>query len=102
VQKKTEILVAGRSKSAITELASAIANPGLDVTEQHISNGHSNPLYYAQQLPDILVFHLSDKGPEEIESLLENKSQTQPVAIIVGPPNNVECMRLSMQAGVRD
>jgi pilus assembly protein CpaE len=102
VHKKTEILVAGRSKSAITELASAIANPGLDVTEQYISNGHSNPLYYAQKLPEILVFHLSNKGPEEIESLLENKSPTQPVAIIVGPPNNVECMRLSMKAGVRD
>jgi len=102
VQKKTEILVAGRSKPAITELASAIANPGLKITQQYISNGHSNPLYYAQELPEILVFHLSDKGPEEIESLLENKSPTQPISIIVGPANNVECMRLSMQAGVRD
>jgi pilus assembly protein CpaE len=102
VQKKTEIMVAGRSKSAIAELASAIASPSREVTEQYISNGHSNPLYYAKSTPEILIFHLSAKGPEEIESLLENKSQAQPIAIIVGPANNVECMRMSMQAGVRD
>jgi pilus assembly protein CpaE len=102
VHKKTEIMVAGRSKSAIAELGSALSSPGLDVTQQYISNGHSNPLYYAKSSPDILVFHLSEKGPEEIESLFENPEQSRPTTVIVGPANNVECLRMSMKAGVRD
>jgi pilus assembly protein CpaE len=102
VQKKIEIMIAGRSKPAIAGLQAALSNPDVEIKLRHISNGHSNPLYGIEQSPDILVFHLSDVGEDEISSLLENPENQRPTTLIVGPADNVNCMRLAMQAGVRD
>ena len=102
MRNKIKIMLAGRSKPAIAGLQAALDNPDIETSLKHISNGHSNPLYQVEDWPDVLVFHLSDIGPEEITSLLENPEHLRPLTIIVGPANNMECMRLSMQAGVRD
>ena len=95
-------MVAGRSKTAIGVLKKKLAAPQREVVDRHISNGHSNPLFGISEHPDILVFHLSDIGEEEISSLLENPASQRPATIIIGPAGNTQCMRLSMQVGVRD
>jgi pilus assembly protein CpaE len=95
-------MVAGRSQESIAELSQTLASSELTVAERFISNGHSNPLYGVKEWPDILVFHLSSMGSEEIESLLENPQAARPHTIIIGPADNVDCMRMSMQVGVRD
>jgi len=95
-------MVAGRSKPAIAGLQAALNSPDATVTLQHINNGHANPLHEVENCPDILIFHLSDAGEDEIASLLETPESMRPVTIVVGPANNVSCMRASMQAGVRD
>lgn len=102
MRDKIDIMVAGRSKTAIGALDKKINSPEYNVTTRHISNGHSNPLYGISEHPDILVFHLSAMGEEEINSLLENPAETRPTTIVIGPANNTKCMRLSMQAGVQD
>lgn len=102
MQKKLNIMVAGRSNDDIVDLANALDNPEINVYTRHISNGHSNPLHNAQELPAILIFHLSELGPAELESLQEVPEQDRPHIIIIGPVNNVECMRLSMRMGIRD
>lgn len=95
-------MVAGRSQGRIAELSQALASSEVTVTERLISNGHSNPLYEVKEWPDILVFHISSKGREEIESLLANPKAARPHMIIIGPADNVDCMRMAMQVGVRD
>ena len=102
MDKRINIMIAGRSREAITELEHLLQAPNRSLTQRWISNGHSNPLYGVQEWPDVLVFHLSTMGAAEIESLLENDQAAMPLTVIVGPANNVECMKLSMKAGVRD
>ena len=99
---KTDIMIAGRSKDAIAELENALNGSDRDVRQRWISNGHSNPLAGISEWPDLLVFHLSTKGPEEIESLLENPQSSRPATIVIGPADNLECMKLALKAGVSD
>jgi len=102
VRNKINILVAGRSKTVLGVLDKQLQSPNYSVSQRHISNGHSNPLYGISELPDILVFHLSSLGEEEVNSLFENPADSRPATIIIGPENNMKCVRLSMQAGVSD
>ena len=102
MQNKIKVLVAGRSKDGIEQLQKVIKNPSLDVSTRHISNGHSNPLYGLESNPDILVFHLSSVGEEEIASLLVNSIEQRRATIVIGPSDNVTCMRQAMKAGVSD
>jgi pilus assembly protein CpaE len=95
-------MVAGRSKTVLGVLDKQLQNPNYKVRQRHVSNGHSNPLYGISELPDILVFHLSALGEDEVNSLFENPAESRPATIIIGPADNMKCIRLSMQAGVRD
>ena len=95
-------MVAGRSKDAIAALARKLESPEFAVQQRHISNGHSNPLFGVSDWPDILVFHVGSACEDEVSSLLENPPESRPATIIIGPANNMKCVRLSMQAGVRD
>jgi pilus assembly protein CpaE len=95
-------MVAGRSKTVLGVLDKQLQNPNYEVRQRHISNGHSNPLFGISELPDILVFHLSAMGEDEVNSLFENPAESRPATIIIGPADNMKCIRLSMQAGVRD
>jgi pilus assembly protein CpaE len=102
VRDKIDIMVAGRSKTVLGVLDKQLQNPNYTVRQRHISNGHSNPLYGISELPDILVFHLSSLGEDEVNSLFENSAESRPATIIIGPADNMKCIRLSMQAGVSD
>jgi pilus assembly protein CpaE len=72
------------------------------VAARLISNGHSNPLYGIAGTPNILVFQLSSIGEEELSSLLETPADARPATIIIGPSNDVACMRMAMKAGVSE
>jgi pilus assembly protein CpaE len=102
VRDKIDIMVAGRSKTVLGVLDKQLQSPNYSVRRRHISNGHSNPLFGISELPDILVFHLSSLGEDEVNSLFENPAATRPATIIIGPAENMKCIRLSMQAGVSD
>jgi pilus assembly protein CpaE len=102
VENLLKILVAGRSKPAIQALARAIASPELEVRCRHISNGHSDPLYGIEQFPDLMVFHLSEFGEEELASLLERPSSERPATLVIGPAENTICARAAWKAGVYD
>jgi len=102
VRDKIDIMVAGRSKTVLGVLDKQLQSPNYNVRQRHVSNGHSNPLYGISELPDILVFHLSALGEDEVNSLFENPAESRPATIIIGPADNMKCIRLSMQAGVRD
>ena len=102
MRDKINIMVAGRSKTVLGVLDKQLQDPNYSVRQRHISNGHSNPLYGISEMPDILVFHLSSHGEDEVSSLFENPAESRPATIIIGPTDNMKCIRLSMQAGVSD
>ena len=69
MREKLDIMVAGRSKTAIGDLEKKLQSPKFNVSQRFISNGHSNPLYGISEWPDILVFHLSTLSDDEVNSL---------------------------------
>ena len=95
-------LITGRSKPAIKLLARVIADSEYEIACRHISNGHSDPLYGLSSLPDVLVFHLSQLGEEELFSLLEHPLDQRPSTLVIGPAGNTTCMRIALKAGVCD
>ena len=97
-----KVLVAGRSKPVIQLLARVIAKREFEVTCRHISNGHSDPLYGLDPTPDLLVFHLSDRGEEELNSLLERPATERPATLVIGTAENSACVRAAWKAGVCD
>lgn len=102
MENTLKILIAGRSKSAIQSLARGIAKPDFEVTCRHISNGHSDPLYGLETFPDLLVFHLSELGEEELSGLLERPATERPATVVIGPAKNTACVRAAWKAGVYD
>lgn len=99
---KISILVAGRSKGALEELTAELAGQEYALAQKHINNGHSDPLYGLEKHPDILVFHLSEQGEEELACLLDHPAEMRPATLVIGPAGNTSLMRIALQAGARD
>lgn len=76
--------------------------PGLQVTARLAGNGHCDPLYGLDSLPDILLLHVSEHWCEELAALLQRQPSERPALLVSGRLDAAEGMRLAMQAGARD
>lgn len=97
-----DILLVSRRKEVLDHLEQVLHEAGLAASRQHNSNGHVDPLHGAQKLPDLVVLHLSPLWREELEAIAVRPPERRPAVIIVGAANDVNVMRLAMQAGARD
>ncbi len=96
-------LVAGRDKATVELLASQLAaHARLASTTRVMNNGHSDPLYGVEPLPDLLVLVVSRAWREELEALTLREEAHRPAVLVAGPPGETQIMRLAMQAGARD
>jgi pilus assembly protein CpaE len=97
------ILIASRVEDSVVSIAALIgANHTYNVSKSVMRNGHSDPLYGIQSLPDVLILRMQEGSTAELdEYLLRPMSQRCPL-IVVGPSHDPVCMRLAMQAGARD
>lgn len=98
------ILIASRCPDALTQLKSALSSlpPNITINCRLISNGHSDPLYGLEQLPDLLVFRVGDSWQAELESLCSRSADMRVPTLIVSADPASQAMRLSMKAGARD
>ncbi|MCW3148901.1 AAA family ATPase [Stutzerimonas stutzeri] len=97
------LLISGRDAGELTRLkAQAQQLPGVQVTTRLVSNGHTDPLYGLEQMPDMLLLHVSHLWREELAALLQHPLQQRPPLLVCGPQDDRDCMRLAMQAGARD
>ena len=102
MENSLKILLAGRDKSALSALQSAIVDPRFEIEVRHISNGHADPLHGVPDLPDLLVFHMDISNEEELICLVERPAELRPAILVVGPQGNTKLMRLAMKAGACD
>jgi pilus assembly protein CpaE len=103
MKTKIKVLLAGRSKKAISDLKDLIAvQERLDVTTRHILNGHADPLYGLEEVPDLLVLHVNGLEGGEIEALIERPATSRPPLLVVSDSGDAAVMRLAMKAGARD
>ncbi|MDQ5910179.1 MAG: pilus assembly protein CpaE [Pseudomonadota bacterium] len=100
---KTQILLAGRSSQDIVPLASAL-NVDFDnhISTHIISNGHADPLYGLNALPDILILWLSAQWEDELHAFASRRPALRPPTIIISLHDDPEILRLALRSGARD
>ncbi|WP_349569611.1 AAA family ATPase [Azotobacter salinestris] len=74
----------------------------LQVTTRLVTNGHTDPLYGLERMPDLLLLRVSHLWREELAALLQRPAHERPPLLVCGPLEEREGMRLAMQAGARD
>ena len=67
-----------------------------------ITNGHVDPLYDIDTMPDLLILHLSEMWQTELEELSEHSISQRPPLLVIGDASNANMMRQAMKAGARD
>ncbi|MFK4027520.1 MULTISPECIES: AAA family ATPase [Stutzerimonas] len=98
-----QLLFCGRDADALAGFRSMVQGlPDYRVATRLVSNGHTDPLYNVDPLPDVLVLHLSQLWRDELGALLQRERGQRPALLICGPLDNREAVRLAMQAGARD
>ena len=97
------LLVSSRDAAALTRLKTLAQQlPGLQVSTRLVSNGHTDPLYGLEQMPNLLLLHVSHLWREELAALQQHPLQQRPPLLVCGPQDDRDCMRMAMQAGARD
>lgn len=98
------VLVASRSVEAITGIKeSLIPLPaGIGLTSRVITNGHSDPLFGLDKLPDLLIFRVGESWQAELEALSERPVTSRVPVLLVSSEQPSELMRMAMHAGARD
>ena len=97
------LLISGRDAPALNHLkvlSQDISN--LQVSTRLVSNGHTDPLYGLEQMPDFLLLRVSHLWREELAALLQHPLKERPPLLVCGPLDEHEGMRMAMQAGARD
>lgn len=103
MKTQLRVLVAGRSKEAISSLYKHLSSDDhLTVNLRHITNGHADPLYGIADLPDLLLLHIDGLMGGELEALLERPASVRPPMVVVSEADDAAAMRLAMKAGARD
>ncbi|MDH4607276.1 AAA family ATPase [Pseudomonas sp. BN102] len=97
------LLISSRDAAALRHLQGCCQRlPGLTVNTRLVTNGHTDPLYGLEQMPDFLLLRVSHLWREELAALLQRPASERPPLLICGPLNEREGVRLAMQAGARD
>lgn len=97
------LLISSRDSRALNRLQEICQHvPGLQVTTRLVSNGHTDPLYGLEQLPDFLLLWVSHLWREELAALLQRPASERPPLLVCGPLEEREGLRMAMQAGARD
>jgi pilus assembly protein CpaE len=100
---KVEVLIASRSKAAMEGLMERLGSRApYQFRSRHIENGHADPLWGLQHLPDIVVMLLNERGHHDLTSLIEDQAPGRPPMIVIAEGGDAQTMRLAMQAGARD
>lgn len=101
--RKLTVLIAGRSREAMTAVAADLSTAGTyKVETRHIENGHSDPLFELSFVPDVVVMVLNDRGHSDLAALPGERKLGGPPMIVIAEHGDADTMRLAMRAGARD
>ncbi|WP_237886539.1 AAA family ATPase [Pseudomonas sp. PGPR40] len=97
------LLISSRDATSLRDLQSVCQRmPSLEVSTRLVSNGHVDPLYGLDRMPDLLLLRVSHLWREELAALLLHPAHERPPMLVCGPLSEHEGMRMAMQAGARD
>ncbi|MDE3739677.1 AAA family ATPase [Pseudomonas resinovorans] len=102
-KQASRLLISSRDAAALRHLQGCCQRqPGLAVSTRLVTNGHTDPLYGLEQMPDMLLLRVSHLWREELAALLQRPAKERPPLLVCGPLDDREGVRLAMQAGARD
>ncbi|MNF52311.1 Septum site-determining protein MinD [compost metagenome] len=102
-KQSLQLLISSRDAAALNHLKAITQRlPNLQVSTRLVSNGHTDPLYGLEQMPDLLLLRVSHLWREELDALLLRPAHERPPLLVCGPLEEREGIRLAMQAGARD
>lgn len=97
------LLISSRDAQAIQNLQVVCQQvAGLQISTRQPSNGHCDPLYGLEQMPDLLLLRVSPMWRDELTALMQHPAAERPALVVCGPLDQAEGLRLAMQAGARD
>jgi pilus assembly protein CpaE len=105
MHSKLQVLLASRSKAALADLEAKLTAAGAHALRTRlIENGHADPLWGLDYVPDIVVIALNERGHHDLASLIEERSGggATPPMIVVAEHGDAQTMRLAMQVGACD
>ena len=80
------LLISGRDAVALNHLkALSQGITHLQVSTRLVSNGHTDPLYGLEQMPDFLLLRVSHLWREELAALLQHPLKERPPLLVCGP-----------------
>ncbi len=99
-----QVLLSSRSGQMLEQLEATISaeTSNVQIQKRLVTNGHIDPLYDIDTLPDLLILHLSEHWVGELEELASHNSGDRPPVLVIGNIHNPDTMRLAMKAGARD
>jgi pilus assembly protein CpaE len=100
--KSLNILLVSRRREVLESLGKLLGEEGVASRQQLNTNGHVDPLHGVEELPDLVILHLSHLWREELESFVARPTERRPALILIGASHDIPVMRLAMQAGARD
>lgn len=101
--QKLRVVVAGRSKGALTPLAEGLIQVSDVACSTHlISDNQQGLLSNLRPRPDVLVLRFEADNLADLAALADSDRDGRPVLIVVGPAGNADAIRLAMRSGARD
>ena len=101
--EKFSIMLASRNRGGLDQLVDIISRiNGVEITTNHICNGHSDPLYGAEKLPQLLIFWIGNDWRDELNEMVKQPARQRIPMIVIGDTDEQEAMRLAMKAGAID
>ncbi|GGK59247.1 AAA family ATPase [Amphritea balenae] len=99
-----QILISSRSGNFIDQLEQIIkeSTDQYAILKRCVTNGHIDPLYDLEKMPDLLILHLSEHWQGELNELVKHSITERPPVLVIGDQENPEMMRQAMKAGARD
>lgn len=103
-QTQLKVLISSRKQNDLELIETLIRECDEQplIMKRFVSNGHIDPLYDLEEMPDLLILTLSEHWQGELDELLNHNAANRPPVLIVGDHHNPEVMRKAMQAGARD
>ncbi len=102
MQGNIYILISGRDRDGIDLIGEKLSGQqGYDVKIRQLSSGLPDPLFGLNPLPDILILSLGESWEQDLEAIYARPADEITQIIIVSQNENIQMMRMAMQAGVR-
>ena len=77
------VLLAGRNRTGLDQLVDIVSRiKGINITTNHICNGHSDPLHGVDTLPQLLVFWIGENWRVELGELVQRSAKQRPATIV--------------------